>query len=88
MLLNIKGTKKILKNKNIPILFENEDPKTGNILLLPIINFAIDLGMNLRGQQISYFSIADNCDCFLGLEGQIDDQETVSIDDIKAGSKL
>ena len=78
----------MLKNKNLPVRFENDDPKTGNILLIPIINFAIDLGMNLEGQQILYFSMEHDCYCPIGIEAQIDDQETVSIDDLRTESKL
>ena len=88
VLLDFQGTKKMLKNKNLPITFEDNDPQTGNILLRPIIDFAISLKINLQGQQISYISMADEYDCPLGNENQIDDQETVSIDYLKTGSKF
>ena len=76
----------MIKNKNLPIIFEGNDPQTGNIMIMPIIKFAAELGMNLQGKQISYFSMADECDCLVGIEGHIDDQ-VVSIDDLKTGSK-
>ena len=85
VLLDFQGSKKMLRNKNLPIIFEDNDPQTSNILIKPIIKFAIDLGMNLQGKQISYISMADEYDCPVGIEGQIDDQETVSIDDLKTG---
>lgn len=75
----------MLKNKNLPIRFENNNPQTGNILMKPIINFITAQGMSLKGQKISYFSMAEECDVLVGIEGKIDDCQTVSIDDIKTG---
>lgn len=46
----------MIKDQNMPIKFQNNDPNTGNILLKPILDFIIYLGKQIQGQSISYYS--------------------------------
>lgn len=56
VLLDFMGEKQMIKDQNMPIKFQNNDPNTGNILLKPILDFIIYLGKQIQGQSISYYS--------------------------------
>lgn len=54
--------------KNVPLTYEGQD-----VLLAPIVKFIKNLGKNIKGQSISYYSEKDQMDVFVGIDPINDD---------------
>ena len=84
VMLNFMGQNEMIKDNDMPLRFQNNDPSTGNILLKPILDYIKYLGKQIQGQSISYYSQEDECDVYVGIEGQsIDENYTIATDEVE-----
>lgn len=67
--------------KNVPLKFS--DTEDDSILVGPILDHLIQLGVNLENTKIQYFSEEDQIKCLVGICGKsIDSEACISIDEI------
>lgn len=79
----------MIKDKDMPIKYQNNDPNSGNILLKPILDYIKYLGKQISNQSISYFSEEDEVDVFIGIEGaSIDEYKTIPVEEMGHGPAL
>lgn len=79
----------MIKDKDMPIKFQNNDAESGHILLKPILDYIKYLGKQISKQSISYFSEEDQCDVFVGIEGEsIGENTAISTEEMGNGAQL
>lgn len=87
VMLHCFGQVEMIKDKDMPVKFQNQDVQAGNILLKPILDYIKYLGKEISKQSISYFSEEDQCDVFVGIEGEsIGDNTVISIEEMGNGA--
>lgn len=81
VMLHQDGQQEMIRDN--PVRFQCE----GQILLKPILEYIKYLGKDISKQSISYFSEEDQCDVFVGIEGEsIGDNTVISVDEMGKGA--
>lgn len=72
--------------RDVPVCYLDNDPSSGKILLRPILDHIQFLGKKIQNNEVTYYSVEDDCDGFAGIYGvSINERSTISLDDLKPG---